>query len=102
MNRNRKTHRIAIASGSDREVDQHRHRISIRRSLPSLCGWSLWENLSSRNDTLRESFKITDGITLFDEIRGALEVLSSLNRHKENQWRHWKKLLDSTVISDLS
>ena len=31
----------------------------------------------------------------------APEVLSSLNGHKENQWRHWKKLLDSTAISDI-
>jgi hypothetical protein len=52
-----------------REVDQHRRRISIRHSLSSLCVWSLWENYlrEPRSDTLREGFKVTDGITLFDE-----------------------------------
>jgi hypothetical protein len=74
MNRNRKQiGRVTMCFRSDGEVDQHRHRIPISRSLSSLWESSLWKNLSRepRNNTLRESFKITDGITLLMSSKNA-------------------------------
>jgi hypothetical protein len=63
MNRNRKqigTHRVTMCFRSDGEVDQHRHRIPISRSLSSLWGSSLWKNLSSRASKQHVARKFQD------------------------------------------